>query len=641
MPSPTPHYAPRPLPTAREYPGYQFYARLSYKGRDAAACLSYAALTVQNWLCARISRAGGEVPSALQCPAPDGTDQTGALRGCRLPLGEIVSLPDEGIWALTVREPDPERAGRSFATRVGLKTCGDDGVEFGVCVDVLDHDAALEELDKAYRPQFVRLLFETKGMTLTQVEPLGFRQLMPLQDRRSVERMKALYDDRQNRLPLVIFTPVTERKLPGGIPVPRPTEAAPLLVTPLTPVSLPDASAPPRVVPVLREKKSSRKAARDDVPAPIPVETVERLPYDAEEFARHLYGYAQVCAASAAAVPAVRNKFGKPRLKEGDILILEPRTMGGGARVIAYRPDLSQAYYRDVLSELNESLQSYSKHKTYDFGGVLFVDSALQRQRERELEALRASVRSEKSAELENLLDQLEQERALSADQARYIAELRAQNIAAREEGAEAERKRIAALRARMDQFRADMAGLKAQNEHMSAAFAEVTALRQVAAQAQTIGSMPKTQADVVAYFRQMFADRLDFTDRGAKTAARCDINPETLWEGLYYVATVLADIHRAGYQDVEKRFHERTGWDVAMTETGQTRATTGLMNSRSDVYDGRSITVEPHVKFPDSIKKTGALHRRLYYAYDPVTRKVIVGCVGEHLETFGSLHVH
>lgn len=145
----------------------------------------------------------------------------------------------------------------------------------------------------------------------------------------------------------------------------------------------------------------------------------------------------------------------------------------------------------------------------------------------------------------------------------------------------------------------------------------------------------------MVSYYRLIFADRIDFTDRGMKTASKCDINADLLWECLYWVSTVLVDLHRCADQNADKRFKERTGWDVAMTEGPETHKVADYMNLRKDVYDGREISVEPHVKFPKSIRKTGAQYQRLYYAYDPLSRKIIVGYVGDHLENYKSLSFH
>ena len=57
--------------------------------------------------------------------------------------------------------------------------------------------------------------------------------------------------------------------------------------------------------------------------------------------------------------------------------------------------------------------------------------------------------------------------------------------------------------------------------------------------------------------------------------------------------------------------------------------------------FDAYEISVEPHIKFPKSSRKTGAQYQRLYYAYDPETRKVVVGYVGDHLENYLSQSVH
>ena len=200
-------YAPRPLSTSIEYPGYQFYAELRFEGYTADECLRYAALTVQGWLCERIRKANGSIPDELRCiPADRFMEITSSdLKSVKRPFSEIISLSDDGIWSLMVREPDPAIAARSYVTNVGLRAKGE-AVEFGVYTDVVDRDRSLPEQDKAFRPQFVRLLFETEGMTLRQVEPLAFRKIIKVSDKRGVARLKALADDRDNQLPLIVFT---------------------------------------------------------------------------------------------------------------------------------------------------------------------------------------------------------------------------------------------------------------------------------------------------------------------------------------------------------------------------------------------------------------------------------------------------
>ena len=80
------------------------------------------------------------------------------------------------------------------------------------------------------------------------------------------------------------------------------------------------------------------------------------------------------------------------------------------------------------------------------------------------------------------------------------------------------------------NKIKADNAALKANNMAMQQAFAEFSAMKAIVDRMQTVENMPKTNEDVVAYFQLYFADRLGFTERGQKTAVKCDINPEMLY---------------------------------------------------------------------------------------------------------------
>lgn len=496
-------YAPRPLSTSIEYPGYQFYAVLRFEGHTASECLRYAALTVQGWLCERILKADGTVPEEIRCvPADRFMDiPSSDLKSIKLPFSEIIFLPNEGIWTLMVREPDPAIAARSYITHVGLKA-GKENVEFGVYTDVVDRDRTLPELDKAFRPQFVRLLFETEGMTLLQVEPLTFRQIIKVSDKRGVAKLKALADDRDNQLPLIVFT---HAKQAQATVAEMEQFMAEMMKGPAMPrLGLPPISTPPAAV----QKKPSHA-----------------MPYDAEEFAKHIYGFARAYIATPEVFTELRAKFNKARLNEGDILVVEPKAFGGTVKVHSYREGLNSSWYKGVTEDLTQSLQCYSKHKPYSYGTVLFADDARQLMREQELKELRASIHLEKSGELQQVLALLEQERLTSAEQAQHINELRSQMRDEYNRGAASERHRAEQLEAQNDKIKADNATLKANNDAMRQAFGEFSAMKAIVDQIQSVEKMPKTNEDVVAYFRLFFADRLGFTERGQKTAVKSDIN--------------------------------------------------------------------------------------------------------------------
>ena len=613
-------YAPRPLSVSFEYPGYQFYAVLRLEGRSAVDCLRYAALTVQNWLCERIRKADGDIPDAVCCvPAERFMDiPSSELKSVKLPFSEIISLSEQGIWTLMVREPDPKIAARSFVTHVGIRVKGADEVEFGVYIDVVDRDRTLPEQDRAYRPQFVRLLFETEEMTLSQVEPLLFRKYATVSDRRGVARLKALAENRENQLPLVVFTHAKQAQVTVA-------DMERFMAEVMKAPALPRFGLqPPPTLPETGEKK----------PAHL-------MPYDAGEFARHIYGFARAYVVSPEAFGELQARFNRVRMTEGDILLIEPRAFGGAVKTIPYREGLNDAGYKSVTDDLLIALQCYSKHKPCSFGSVLFVDDARQLQREQELEALRASIHMEKNGELRRVLALLEKEREIGAEQARYINELRKQMRDEYNRGADSERHRVEQLETQMREIRADNAALKANIEAMRQSYAQFSAMKDIVERVQSVSEMPRTNEDVLAYFQMFYADRLGFTERGKKTAVKCDINPDILWTCLYRVAMVLVDLYRDGIQDVEKHFKERTGWELAPTEGAETRKIAEYMNLRRDIYEGREISVEPHIKFPRSARRTGAQYQRLYYAYDPQTQKVVVGYMGDHLENYLSLSVH
>lgn len=454
-------------------------------------------------------------------------------------------------------------------------------------------------------------------MTLRQVEPLLFRKIIKVSDKRGVGRLKALADDRDNQLPLIVFTHAKQAQTTASE---MEQFMAEIMKGPAMPrLGLPPISTPPVAV----EKKPSHV-----------------MPYDAEEFAKHIYGFARAYIAAPEVFAELRAKFNKVRLNEGDILVVEPKAFGGAVKVTQYREGLKPSWYKGVTEDLTRDLQCYSKHKPYSYVSILFADDARQLMREHELDTLRASIHLEKSGELQQVLALLEKERETSAEQARHINELRSQMQDEYNRGAASERHRAEQLETQNNKIKADNATLKASNESMRQAFAEFSTMKAIVDRVQSVEKMPRTNEDVVAYFQLFFADRLGFIERGQKTAVKCDINPEMLWACLFQAARILVDLYRNGTRDIETAFKESTGWELATSEGAETRKIADMMNLRKDIYEGREISVEPHIKFPKSSRKTGAQYQRLYYAYDPETRKVVVGYVGDHLENYLSLSI-
>ena len=104
-------------------------------------------------------------------------------------------------------------------------------------------------------------------------------------------------------------------------------------------------------------------------------------------------------------------------------------------------------------------------------------------------------------------------------------------------------------------------------------------------------------------------------------------------------MATSLFDIHHEGKPDVETEFLHATGIEVAMREGSQSRKGNRIMNLRNDIYEGKELSMEPHVKLLP--QKAGTNHQRIYYCYDHEIDRIIVGSIGEHLKTAGTMHMN
>lgn len=147
------------------------------------------------------------------------------------------------------------------------------------------------------------------------------------------------------------------------------------------------------------------------------------------------------------------------------------------------------------------------------------------------------------------------------------------------------------------------------------------------------ISSIPKTAMDVGMYFKKVFPEKIDFSERGFTSLSACTTRVETIWECFYQIATHLTDLYRAGSSDMEEDFKIKTGWTLKRGEGKMTRRDKSLMAQRMDSYDGREIIIEPHVAKGNREGDPNFI--RVYFAYDSVSRKIIIGHVGKHLDNY------
>ena len=100
-------------------------------------------------------------------------------------------------------------------------------------------------------------------------------------------------------------------------------------------------------------------------------------------------------------------------------------------------------------------------------------------------------------------------------------------------------------------------------------------------------------------------------------------------------MATVLPDLFRNGVVDIEAAYKEKTAWDLKRGEGKMTRKDKSLMAQRSDIYLGREINIEPHVA--NGNKESDPDFIRVYFAFDEITKKIVIGHVGKHLDNYST----
>lgn len=606
-------YLPRRLPRNREYPGYQFYCVLTKRDADAGGCFCFAALCVIDWLKQRLRETKAVPPQIARLPERQKSAGIGPgdLESFTISSGfsaYVVSLPKHGIWTLRLKEPDSDTDGRKadperfFATNVGLRVMDETRVEMGIRIDVIEPEGS-GGIEFAFRPKLVRYLYEAPDMTLTQAAELPYRKAIAVENQEQLELLKKVLDSGEAAMPVILVT--------QGVRVSREGSAPLFGVSPLSA----GRPAPPAGL----------------FPAALPVPELETYyPFDADGVASHNFGYAITFRVA----ETMHRQLAK-RLKKdytpGDILFAEPKRFGGQARVIG--GDGRDADGEDAAKQVWRRAHRYSKDRRYSFGNVLFEFDARDIERREQTEATRASTRLEsKMADMNRTIDE---QQAEIEKRGRKIDELREQNRSEFERGEKEEKRRTEQLRGDYDRLCEDLRALKARVQKLEWENREARAFRSAAEAFRDLGEMPRTNEDVVDYFGRVFADRIGFTERGAKTARKCDVKPEALWYYLYRMATTLHDIHHDGKPDVEGEFRRLTGIEAAMGEGSCSHRDNAIMALRKDVFEGKEVWVEPHVKL--NAQRAGADHRRIYYCYDRELDRIIIGWVGDHMRTYGT----
>ena len=604
-------YQPRKLPRNREYPGYQFYCTVQKTDGNSEDCFCLTVLCVIDWLKERLRETDVIPQEIARLPGRQNAGEISSddLKSFTISSGfsaYVVSLPGHGIWCLRLKEPDSDTdhrkavPGRFFATNIGIHIINGKQIEFGIRIDVTDPEET-SEVDFAFRPKLVRYLFEAPNLMLTQASKLLYREPMIVENDEQLKQLRTILDSTDCVMPVILVTQAI--RLSGE-------ESASLFSKPAFPVnaSVPSSGVSP-TIPVLEKY----------------------YPFDANDIASHNFGYAITGKVSEDLHRQLAARL-KKDYTPGDILFVEPRRFGGHVRILGKTE-------KDAKKQIWDRAHCYSKHRKYYFGDIQFEFDARNIENRELIEQIRTSgemATEEKLTRLNQKIDELQEE---NIKRVQKINELKEQLLSEFRRGEAAEKVRTEQLFEDFDRHEEELRAVRARNMQLEQENREARAHRSAVEAFRSMPELPRTNEDVIHYFQRVFGDRIAFTERGIKTGCKCGIKAEGLWFYLYHMATSLFDIHHAGVPDVEKAFLHAAGIEVAMGEGSNSRKDNKIMALRKDVFEGKEISVEPHIKLTS--QRAGADYQRIYYCYDHETDRIIVGWIGDHMRNFGTLNAN
>jgi hypothetical protein len=236
--------------------------------------------------------------------------------------------------------------------------------------------------------------------------------------------------------------------------------------------------------------------------------------------------------------------------------------------------------------------------------------------RQRRLVQLRANQNDASKDEWVPLLDMLEKEnKDLQNDKTQIEADLQ---------------DRIDSLQDDVRRLQLDKEALKYRLEQANAA-TDQPDLKTVL---EKIKQLPRTLSEAVEVIAAIYPQRIAFTDRAVRSAREADFDDvSTAWRGLWAMATTLYDVlFEQNGGNKQKAFHDRSGFELAMTEGKQTNQDKRLKALRKDSFMGCEIDITAHVKLDrDST-------RAYFRAFQQNgTKLIVVGHIGNHLDTAGT----
>lgn len=611
---------PRILLKSVRYPTYQLYAVATNTKVSADSQLVIGALTVLEWI--RTKFREFEIPDAFRVPPPDSYFNVSLndLKSAHIDCGytvEIVSIPEEKVWAFRLIEPDLSTQwrdgaevstaipGRVFETNIAFRVVGTT-IHMGVELIVSEPENTSEEKQAiVLRPAVVSDLAENPRLGLSA----GYLLENRLWELNSKDRHKQLRDNLKKwMMPAVIFCDYLPEKSPEEFAVPKMEfnlEKSPFDLSAM----LKTANTPAHTLSLHATTESMRASTEKGIPF---------VPYDTDLFVKSRLAYVH-----SFHLPADQfDSFGKIHqiiVKSGDILFIEPYELGAGIMRYQY----SESVQGKNFSELMNLSRDYLRKKSVSFGNVLFLSGAKKVLLEKYRQA---------NMSVEDTIKDYEARIQTLQDEHKHVVMERNDRIQQQANKITRLKNQLEDEQARVEEIRSIAAKeIENANKKMAQMSDRIQYL-------ESLPKRPKTPQEIPNWVQSHFAGRLEFHQRAIRliqSVSINDIDMQLLCDAIEYLAYEYRDLKVGiiSWDDVKQRCSEKYGRPFEVTGCGDTSIEMYSYQYKIKYklgFKGKPIEtpLNEHLKVGNT---TGNLIR-IYFLYDDERKVIVVGSLPNHL---------
>ncbi len=255
----------------------------------------------------------------------------------------------------------------------------------------------------------------------------------------------------------------------------------------------------------------------------------------------------------------------------------------------------------------------------FGHGIVVNIDDVEQRYRREKFLDLKQSISQEDSEKLSEVWA--------------FADEIDKQNIKQQEQIVDLEQQ----VAAQQDEIET----LRSVNENVNKNFKDIQTRYEIQKKQKSFGwdlnELPTQVYQVVEKLKLRFEGRLIFTTGAEDSAQQASLSDCNIaWRVLWSIGDELWRMYfEKGYEvkNIEREFKNKTGFELALSESKHTKGNKKLMRARRQIVDGEEIEFLSHVKYGNKEPKL----LRVYYYPDKNRNLLFIGHCGDHLDNYSS----